>query len=56
MSNSSIDGRLRGLEERFKNELRVQGEGNYHNQGGLGSPRPGSSKRPKPREYLRHSY
>lgn len=56
MSNSSIEGRIRGLEERLENELRVQGEGNYHNQGGLGASRPGNSRRPRPRKYSLHSF
>lgn len=56
MSNSTIEGRIRGLEERLENELRVQGDGNYHNQGGLGPSRPGNSRRPRPRKYPRHSY
>lgn len=56
MSNSTIEKRIRGLEEKLENELRVQGEGNYHNPSGVGPSRPGNSKRPKPREYPRRFY
>ncbi|XP_045761655.1 dual specificity mitogen-activated protein kinase kinase 7-like isoform X2 [Maniola jurtina] len=45
MSESSIEGKLRGLQERIENELRM---GAIHNQGGLGAPRSGSSRRPRP--------
>ncbi|XP_034823948.1 dual specificity mitogen-activated protein kinase kinase 7-like isoform X1 [Maniola hyperantus] len=45
MSESSIEGKLRGLQERLENELRM---GAFHNQGGLGAPRSGSSRRPRP--------
>ncbi|XP_063633405.1 dual specificity mitogen-activated protein kinase kinase 7-like isoform X2 [Cydia splendana] len=46
MSNHTIDGKLKGLEERFQNELRMRKEGSFHSQGALGSSRPGSGRRP----------
>lgn len=53
MSNSSIEGKLKGLQERFENEMRIRREGGFNNQGGIGTPRPGGGRtRPKPREYL----
>lgn len=52
MSNSSIEGRLKGLQERFENEMRIRRDGGFHNQGGLGTPRPGSGRRPRPRKYF----
>ncbi|XP_049885342.1 dual specificity mitogen-activated protein kinase kinase 7-like isoform X5 [Pectinophora gossypiella] len=48
MSNSSIEGRLKGLQERFENEMRIRRDSNIHNQGGLQASRPGSGRRPKP--------
>ncbi|XP_063830842.1 dual specificity mitogen-activated protein kinase kinase 7-like [Ostrinia nubilalis] len=48
MSNSTIEKKLKGLEERFENEMRIQREGGIHNQGGLGASRPGSGRRPRP--------
>ncbi|KAJ2946690.1 hypothetical protein O0L34_g12750 [Tuta absoluta] len=50
MSNSSIEGRLKGLQERFENEMRIQSQRdrNLHNQGGLPVSRPGSGRRPRP--------
>lgn len=51
MSNSSIEGKLKGLQERFENEMRFRRDGAF-NQGGMGTPRPGSARRPRPREYL----
>ncbi|KAJ8734507.1 hypothetical protein PYW08_013757 [Mythimna loreyi] len=49
MSNSSIEGKLKGLQERFENEMRIQREGGFNNQGGIGAPRPGSGRtRPRP--------
>ncbi|CAH2242471.1 jg20455 [Pararge aegeria aegeria] len=47
MSESSIEGKLRGLQERLKNEM-CNREGAFHNQGGLGASRSGSSRRPRP--------
>lgn len=47
MSHNSIDGRLKGLEERIGNEMRNQREGGFHGQLGLGSAR----RRPRPRKY-----
>lgn len=53
MSNSSIEGKLKGLQERFENEMRIRREGGFNNQGGIGAPRPGSGRsRPRPRKYL----
>lgn len=43
MSNSSIEGKLKGLQERFENEMR-RSEGGFNNQSGIGTPR----RRPKP--------
>lgn len=51
MSNSSIEGKLKGLQERFENEMRRRGEGGFNNQSGIGTSRPGSSRRPRPRKY-----
>lgn len=51
MSNGSIEGRLKGLQERFENEMRIHGEGGFHNPGALGAPRPGSGRRPRPRKH-----
>ncbi|CAH0699330.1 unnamed protein product [Spodoptera exigua] len=49
MSNSSIEGKLKGLQERFENEMRIRREGGFNNQGGIGTPRPGGGRtRPKP--------
>ncbi|CAB3259258.1 unnamed protein product [Arctia plantaginis] len=48
MSNSSIEGKLKGLQERFENEMRRRGEGGFNNQSGIGTSRPGSSRRPRP--------
>lgn len=48
MSNSSIEGKLKGLQERFENEMRRRGEGGFNNQSAMGPPRPGSGKRPRP--------
>ncbi|XP_073951409.1 dual specificity mitogen-activated protein kinase kinase 7-like isoform X2 [Choristoneura fumiferana] len=45
MSNHTIEGKLKGLEERIQNELRVRKEGPFH-QGALGPSRPGSGRRP----------
>lgn len=50
MSNNTIDGRLKGLEEKMFNEMRNQREGAFHSQGGLGSSRP--TRRPRPRKLL----
>ncbi|CAG9783294.1 unnamed protein product [Diatraea saccharalis] len=47
MSNSTIERKLKGLEERFEKEMRIHREDGILNQGGLGS-RPGSSRRPRP--------
>ncbi|CAH2100373.1 unnamed protein product [Euphydryas editha] len=44
---SNIEGRLKGLQERFENELRSRREG-LHNQGGLGASKSGSTRRPRP--------
>ncbi|XP_050356145.1 dual specificity mitogen-activated protein kinase kinase 7-like isoform X1 [Nymphalis io] len=44
---SNIEGRLKGLQERFENELRIRREG-LHNQGGLGAPKTGNTRRPRP--------
>lgn len=46
---SNIEGRLKGLQERFENELRSRREG-LHNQGGLGASKSGSTRRPRPRK------
>lgn len=51
MSNSTIEKKLKGLEERFENEMRIHREGGIHNQGGLGASRPGSGRRPRPRKH-----
>ncbi|XP_047033700.1 dual specificity mitogen-activated protein kinase kinase 7-like isoform X1 [Helicoverpa zea] len=49
MSRSSIEGKLKGLQERFENEMRIEREGGFNNQGGIGTPRPGSGRsRPRP--------
>ncbi|XP_072935306.1 dual specificity mitogen-activated protein kinase kinase 7-like isoform X2 [Epargyreus clarus] len=48
MSNSSIEGKLKGLQERLENELRVRRDGAIHNPGGLGTPKPGSQRRIRP--------
>ncbi|KAL4721123.1 hypothetical protein ACJJTC_009403 [Scirpophaga incertulas] len=47
MSNSTIEGKIKGLEERLENEMRIHREGGIH-QGGLGASRPGSGRRPRP--------
>ncbi|XP_026501195.1 dual specificity mitogen-activated protein kinase kinase 7-like isoform X4 [Vanessa tameamea] len=44
---SNIEGRLKGLQERFENELRIRREG-LHNQGALGAPKTGNTRRPRP--------
>lgn len=49
MSDSTIEGRLKGLQDRLQNELRIRREGAFHNEGGLGAPR--STRRPRPRKY-----
>lgn len=49
MSNSSIEGKLKVLQDRFDNEIRMRREGGFNNQSGVGS-RPGSGRRPKPRK------
>ncbi|XP_061383011.1 dual specificity mitogen-activated protein kinase kinase 7-like isoform X3 [Danaus plexippus] len=46
MSDSTIEGRLKGLQDRLQNELRIRREGAFHNEGGLGAPR--STRRPRP--------
>ncbi|CAH0405727.1 unnamed protein product [Chilo suppressalis] len=48
MSNSTIERKIKGLEERFENEMRIHREGGIHNQGGLGASKPGISRRPRP--------
>lgn len=48
MSESSIEAKVRGLQERFENELRIR-DGAFR-QGGLGAPRSGSGRRPRPRK------
>ncbi|XP_041974426.1 dual specificity mitogen-activated protein kinase kinase 7-like isoform X2 [Aricia agestis] len=48
MSNTSLEGKLKRLEESFKNEMRIGREGPLHNQGGLGAPRTGNARRPRP--------
>ncbi|XP_068628512.1 dual specificity mitogen-activated protein kinase kinase 7 isoform X2 [Battus philenor] len=44
MSNSSIDEKLKGLQERFQNEMRTRGDGGLQNQGGLRTPKSGDRK------------
>ncbi|XP_045542626.1 dual specificity mitogen-activated protein kinase kinase 7 isoform X2 [Papilio machaon] len=44
MSNSSIDEKLKGLQERLQNEMRTRGDGGLQNQGGLGTPKSGGRK------------
>lgn len=58
---SNIEGRLKDLQERIRRE-------GLHNQGGLGAPRSGGTRRPRPRKsflllyllinfkYMLHSY
>ncbi|GBP08297.1 hypothetical protein EVAR_78778_1 [Eumeta japonica] len=48
MSNNSIEGKIKGLEERLENEKRHRREGAFHNQGTINSPKPGSVRRPRP--------
>ncbi|XP_047525880.1 dual specificity mitogen-activated protein kinase kinase 7 isoform X2 [Pieris napi] len=48
MSNTSLEGKLKVLQERFENELRVRREDAIHNQGGLGAARAGGTRRPRP--------
>ncbi|XP_050663839.1 dual specificity mitogen-activated protein kinase kinase 7-like isoform X2 [Leptidea sinapis] len=50
MSNTSIEGKLKGLQERFENELRIRNRSEaFHNHGGLGSSKSGrSNQRPRP--------
>ncbi|CAH0600827.1 unnamed protein product [Chrysodeixis includens] len=56
MSNSSIEGKLKGLQERFENEMRIRREGGFNNQGGIGAPRPGSGRsRPRPSQMFSSS-
>lgn len=42
---SNIEGRLKDLQERIRRE-------GLHNQGGLGAPRSGGTRRPRPRKSL----
>ncbi|XP_037300471.1 LOW QUALITY PROTEIN: serine/threonine-protein kinase dst3 [Manduca sexta] len=48
MSNSSIEGKIKGLQERFDNEMRIRREGGFSSQGGIGVSRPGNGRRTKP--------
>ncbi|XP_022127894.1 dual specificity mitogen-activated protein kinase kinase 7 isoform X2 [Pieris rapae] len=48
MSNTSLEGKLKVLQERFENELRVRREDAIHSQGGLGAARAGGTRRPRP--------
>lgn len=50
MSNSSIEGRLKGLQERFENEMRIRS--GFSSPGGIGAPRPGGGQRQRPRKYF----
>ncbi|XP_060810236.1 dual specificity mitogen-activated protein kinase kinase 7 isoform X2 [Amyelois transitella] len=45
MSKSTIEGKLRGLEQRFQNEMRISG---FSSPGGIGASRNGNTRRPRP--------
>lgn len=47
MSKSTIEGKLRGLEQRLENEKRIR-EGGYHGQAGIAGSRHGNNRRPRP--------
>lgn len=51
MSNSSIEGRLKGLQERFENEMRIRSTFTSPG-GGMNIPRPGGGQRQRPRKYF----
>ncbi|XP_053601058.1 dual specificity mitogen-activated protein kinase kinase 7-like isoform X2 [Plodia interpunctella] len=45
MSRSTIEGKLRGLEQRLQNEMRISG---FPSPGGVGASRNGNTRRPRP--------
>lgn len=51
MSNGSIEGRLKGLQDRFENEMRIR-SGFSSPGSGTGVPRPGGGQRRRPRKYF----